>query len=68
MRLHAVLFRSDRELVEDGTEDNAAGTRCTTAADPGGGAQSDRNRNVPSDSVAIYQKIVTEPAPLLTPC
>ena len=66
----------------DGTVASADGSRCATAADPGCCAHSDKNRNAPSDSVAIdhvatqadpidsanYHEIVTEPAPLLTPC
>ncbi len=38
----------------DGTVDSADESRCATAADPGGCAHSDKNRNAPSDSVAIY--------------
>ena len=51
----------------DGTADSADGSRCATAADPGGCAHSDKNRNAPSDSVAIYHEIVTKPLAALTP-
>ena len=52
----------------DGTADSADESRCATAADPGGCAHSDKNRNAPSDSVAIYHEIVTKPLLALTPC
>ncbi len=37
----------------EGTVASAEGSRCATDADPGGCAHSDKNRNAPSDSVAI---------------
>jgi hypothetical protein len=50
-RLQAVLFRSNREPSNDGTADSADESRCAAAADPGGRAHSDKNRNALSDSV-----------------
>ena len=59
----------------DGTADSADESRCATAADPGGCAHSDKNRNAPSDSVAIdrdsgfsdYHVIVTDTGAAVDP-
>src|SRR4051794_12714132 len=51
----------------DLTTDSADGSRCAAAADAGGDAHRDKNRNALSVRVAIYHEIVTEPSPPLTP-
>src|SRR4051794_19352532 len=63
----AAVARSSNEV----TADSADGSLCAAAADPGGAAHSDKNRNALSDILAIYNhEIVTTPLPVgaPTPC